>query len=108
MAQSCLRAEGIPGTRWRGLSLRAVFTDAPAPGGADAAIENCRPISTPRRTWPRSEWRAGAVVLHLIEIPYIFGSAWSTASLGLRIEVTSRPRRTSSAKTNSQWRRSRS
>jgi len=23
MAQSCLRAEGIPGTRWRGLSLRS-------------------------------------------------------------------------------------
>ena len=47
-------------------------------------IENCRPISTPRRTWPRSEWRVdnGAVVLHLIEILCIFGSAWSTASLG--------------------------
>ena len=35
-----------------------------------------------------------AVVLHLIEIPCIFGSAWSTASFGCASEVTSRPRRT--------------
>jgi hypothetical protein len=52
MAQSCLRAKGVPGTDLAADSPSdcAVFTDAPASGGADAAIENCRPISTPQRT----------------------------------------------------------
>jgi len=43
------RGAGNPAWR-RTLYGCAVFTDAPAPRDADAEIENCPPISTPRRT----------------------------------------------------------
>ncbi len=45
MAQSCLRAEGVPGTGLAADSSYgcAVFSDIQLPGGPDAAIENGHP-----------------------------------------------------------------